>query len=185
MRKIITLTLLGIFSLSCSETDNSEEALLPAGTKLTAIINGISFAAQDEATAAGFSQSDNITVLLISGAYVNPLSNTLSTEAISILLTIDLDAEFTASSQWYANSDNVIVVGAYVADEDPLSNDDFLIEANTENTDENNARIRITQLDKITKIISGEFEFTAKDEETGQIYTVTNGRFNEVPFENN
>ncbi|GEQ85203.1 hypothetical protein ULMS_07110 [Patiriisocius marinistellae] len=55
------------------------------------------------------------------------------------------------------------------------------INATTENTD--NAIVKVTFIDKTNKVISGEFSFTATDEDSGQTFEVTQGRFTNVPYD--
>ena len=186
MKKIIFILLLAT-TFSCSNSDDSptEELLIP-GNKLTAKIDGQNFAALDESTSAGFSQANSVTAILIAGGSTNPSSSNFSTEAIGIALTIIQESEFTASSQWYVNSDNgdIIVAGAYSRG-DSLNDTSNIIEASSDTDQLSSARIRITKLDRTLKTISGEFEFTAEDEETGQIYTITEGRFNDIQYDSN
>lgn len=42
--------------------------------------------------------------------------------------------------------------------------------------------IKITAIDRDSKTISGEFNFKALDEETNVTYTITDGIFNEMPY---
>lgn len=185
MKKIITYILLTVFILSCSNSNDNDDLLLPEGTKLTAKINGQSFAAQDDTTSVGFSQSSNLAVLFLIGSQVDQNSSTFATGAISLAFTIELDATLEASSQWYTNSDDVIVIGGYVFSDNPLNDEDPDISATSEDTNNSDARIRITQLDRTAKTISGEFEFTAFDENTGSTYTITEGRFNQIEYQTN
>lgn len=48
-----------------------------------------------------------------------------------------------------------------------------------------NIFIKITTIDKDKKLISGEFNFVAIDEDTNKKYTVTDGQFKNIPYKLN
>ena len=184
--KLIVIVLAAL-SFSCSSnSDDSDDLFISGGTRLTAKIDGRNFAALDEATVAGFSQSDNVTVILIGGAFSEFVSDaTIATESIGLGLTVIQNATFGASSQWYANNEDasIIVTGTYLRNNttNSVSNE---VEA-TSDFEEASARIRVTQLNRVSGLMSGEFEFVARDDRTGDTFVITEGKFNDVPFENN
>lgn len=183
LKKYFTLVIVAILMACSSNDDGGIDGFQADGTKLTARIDGRNFAAQDAATAAGFSQSDGIVVILVSGGSASVSSNTVTSEAIAILLTVFQEPAFEASSQWYENTmdGNVIVAGAYTLTTD-INDDEGEIDASTD-FDGSNARVRITKLDRSTGLMSGEFEFIAWDSDIDEFYTITQGRFNDVQFE--
>ena len=176
---------LAIVSLSCSNSDDSDDVIVSGGTRMTAKIDGRDFAALDEATVAGISSSGDITVILIAGAFTELNSDDFATESIGLGLTVIQEAAFAASSQWYENTQDgqVIVTGTYLKSES-VEDTSNAIEATSE-FDAPSARIRVTQLDRAAGLMSGEFEFIARDERTEETFVITEGRFNDVPFENN
>lgn len=169
---------------SCAK-ETLQSYKLPVGNLMHAKINGETFSVTDELVVAGFSQVDSITVFLITGSSANSSMIDISSETIGLGLTIVQDEEFLASSQWNTtDEENQSIVVASYSKLASVNNDSNGIESSTEN-EGGSARIKVTELNKIAKTISGEFEFTAIDDETNKVYAITDGVFKDVPFEEN
>lgn len=167
---------------SCTEELILTEEVLPEGNVLRANVNGNAFLALDETVAAGITQVDSVTVIVISGGSADISRINVASEGMVMGMTIVRNEEFKASSEWYTTSedDEINVTGAY-SKLNSLSNDADVIESSSENAG-GSARLRVTEWDKEAQTISGEFEFTAVSEATGDVFVVSEGRFTKAPY---
>lgn len=171
----LSLLILLIFNVSCSKEDVLSDDILGGG-RVTAIINGNIFESAKE--------YDKVEITTVSGIYIIALSagDAEGVNKLKGLVLVASGLDFNSLNNgktWnqVGNSGEIDrAAAAYSEDDGNGEENDF----DTELTKE--VYIKITSIDKNKKIISGEFSFTAVDEDTSKEYQATNGKFIEIPY---
>ena len=179
LKNSLLCCLLLIVFTSCNKDDDATTEMGLDG-QISARIDGESFTSEafDGAVEASFSEVDlgdtKYFVMAIGGADLS--SNSL--RAVGIAFGGFDFSNVTAGSEFKGISNeegNPFALGTY-----QLERDIDEINASSENT--SSATIRITAINREQRLISGEFSFTATDEETNESYNVTNGVFTNIPY---
>lgn len=181
MKKIIYILLIGIFTLGCSKSSDSEAL---SNSKMGFKVNGKQRTVLDGGIKAGFTETtfmDNtIGTLSIYGSFGNIFKGKnfggLLFGVSSIGESIDLKKDIT----WTKGNiqENIKITCSYV--EDFYSDDVDLVEANYI---DGNFTIKITSYHEAKQTISGKFEFTLYDDVLNKEFKVTDGFFNEIELE--
>ncbi|WP_350284821.1 hypothetical protein [uncultured Croceitalea sp.] len=183
MKKLL-FTILLITTWSCSSSDDSTSET-PVGTLLTATVNGQDFAASDELVNATLTLGGIVNIFTVTGAFAESSSGMAKSESIGIVLSFDDETDFTNGTEWSSTNTDTTnrVIGQYIIGAATLSEADAIIAS----TDANNgsAFLKITSLNTSSQTISGEFNFTAIDEDNGETYQIANGKFNNIGYQLN
>ena len=162
---------------SDDSNDNNLEGNLGDGETI-AQVNGQEFAA-----AEGNTSGLLITIPETEGFYIFTISSAIalnesgsSRDLLSIGLAGNNVNDLRVGEVWDANSETQAVTGTYAE----VRNETSEIIASSEL--EGTATFTLTAIDRDARILSGEFSFIAQDEFTGDIFTVTNGRFKNVSY---
>lgn len=176
MKKILFLFLTLVLLTGCSSNDDSNDLDYLDGAYLTAKVNGQNFVAE------GNSLFDGVHAQLVEAGPVFAFAigaasfdGSTNTEAIGIGLGgLDFNV-ITAGTEYFAQQEDITVSGYYSEQDE---NGTYL-----SSESELNAYVKITAIDKVNKIVSGEFYFTAIDDDNPNIlYNVTDGIFNDVQY---
>ena len=186
--KKITLIVLTLILYSCSATDdsinpdNSDPVEDPDNpVVVTAMVNGNAFSVTMEEAIF------NAEPIFFVGTRLTFLARKHSDSPLDIkVILIDIwfenSSEFAVGAEY--DSTNLppgtgVFIGEYQTSEEGT-----LVDASTENTIV--PYLKITAIDEVNSLISGEFSFTAQDTENGQLYTyeITEGVFTDVEFNN-
>ena len=167
-----------ILLTSCSSSDD-ENPLFTNGNFLSADIDNDRFEAIDASVSVIFSENSSGFGLVIAGSRGDILSGETTFEALEIGAFFTDRSEFAAGMEWRSSAMDIIAnpLGAYQG----ISSDQSVINATSEGN--NNTVLRITSLDEENQIISGEFSFTATDDDI--TLQITNGVFTNVPYQIN
>jgi hypothetical protein len=175
---IITMVTLII---ACSESNDVDPTIACGGSMLTGQVNGNNFAASDELVTAKLSPSGLTNIFVITGACATSISGAASSESIGLVVALENLDDFSEGNSWKSMEESTnTVIGQYIIVQASLADADGVI-ASSDNM-EGDAFFRITALNTTTQTISGEFNFTGIDENNGELYTITNGRINQVPY---
>ena len=143
------------------------------GTDFVAKVNGKQFGASLENVHAYITVTENVYTVAIGAGAVEGL--TLG-KAIAIAFSGSDYDELNAGST-HNSTEGQYPAGAGYEEHYTDSNEDY-------ETDEvESIYIKVTAIDKSNLTISGEFNFTAIDEDTNTTYTVTDGKFTNIPYE--
>jgi len=168
---LLSIFILVIVCSSCSIDDATDDIL--GGGKITATINGNQF--------KSVAEYDRIEITTVTGYYVIILGagdaeGVKKLKGLAIGMVGEGYSTLSTGTSWNkVGSDSEINTAEAGYSEDDGSND-----FETDKTE--SIYVNITSIDKDKKIISGEFNFTAVDEDTGKEYKATNGKFTNVPY---
>lgn len=168
---LLILCLLLISSCTKSNSlDNLED--ITQGTDFTAKVNGTSFGVKKDFARAQINRTQGFYVITIVAVDV---TSTVDAKGIGLAM-IGTDFNQLKAGIIFNTPEDGNVGASY--GESDLINDvnDF------ETDDFKTVYIKITGIDKNKKIISAEFNFTVKDDD-GNIATITDGKFNNLPYE--
>lgn len=175
-KSFLSIPLILLFFLSCTVEDAIEQ-LVDEGD-FTAKVNGDNFSAEKAAIAVkintNINQSGLYSIAMIAGDIV-------STEKAKVIGLVMVGPDFnqlSAGKIFEEISENDTEGGGAGYSEDLGSNNDDI-----ETDIIESVFIKITSIDKDEKLISGEFNFVAIDEDKNKKYTVTNGQFTNIPYQ--
>lgn len=184
MKDIFSILLL-IFVTSCSTNDSkiSDDDLDLSGTFITAKVNGNNFEARPNTMgiptiSAALVEKDLVFSLAISGIDLN--DNLTEGEGLALVLAgtnfNEIVNDFEV--QLPQNEDDSFVFGGGFEITRTGNSDNTNFEFNEDSP----GFFRITRIDKEAQIISGRFEFSLTETNSGEFYTITNGIFNEITY---
>ncbi|GMN06983.1 hypothetical protein MTsPCn5_23720 [Croceitalea sp. MTPC5] len=184
MRYFIPLLLSMVF-IACSSDDDSgstdDDNPVLGDSFITAKINGDDFQAvpMDRGVptiSAALSESPAFFSLVISG--IDLFEDITEGEAIIIAMagsSFDLVTEGAQVNNPVDNPLELTFGGGYAPYETGGPNVDF-------DTDGSSGFLRITAIDKEAQTISGEFEFSVENSDTGEVLQITEGVFNNIDY---
>lgn len=171
-KSFLSISLILLFFLSCTVEDAIEQ-LLDEGD-FTANVNGDNFSANKAAIAVKINQLGFYSIGMVAGDIVS----TEKAKVIGLAMVGPNFDQLSAGKTFDEISENDTEGGGAGYSEDLGSNNDDI-----ETDIIESVFIKITAIDKDKKLISGEFNFVAIDEDKNKKYTVTNGQFTNIPYQ--
>lgn len=176
MKKLILLFMLSIILSNCSSNDDSDSDLFenPSGSYLRANVNGENFVTNGvlDGVSAQLTESSSIFAFALSAAVYDGNS---FIRTVSFGIGGGDSGAFTNNFEVTSTDEGFTVLCYYI---EANANGD-----STGGVSEDNAYIKITSIDRVNKIISGEFNFVAIDTNNPNLnYVVTDGVFNEIEY---
>ncbi|GEM_PF-7068227 len=166
---------LAILFLNCSVEDAVSNLDILDGDDFTAKVNGENFRADKEAVTVKISviQAEYYSIALVAG----DILNTTNAKAIGLAMVGPNFDQLSAGKTFDKVSENDTEGGGAGYSEELGSNNDDI-----ETDFIESVFIKITAIDKDKKLISGEFNFVAIDQDKNKKYTVTDGKFKDIPY---
>ncbi|MDH7914235.1 hypothetical protein [Winogradskyella sp. SYSU M77433] len=173
MKKIFCLFAMSISLLACSVSDNSDGDSNPSGTFVSAKVNGSNFLADLGLSGISAQLYENNSVFAFGLAAVDyEGGNNASTIGITFG-GIDFGSVIDGF-EVFGDGQDFYVSGQYAASINGNSSGG----ASDENT-----YLKISSIDKVNQVISGEFSFVAIDNDNPDVtYSVSEGTFNNVSY---
>jgi len=175
--------LLVLLTFSSCSSDNSEDMIdemtSNGGASFTARVNNMDFDAESDFIDANVTIQSGFYVISIAAG--DPLDQN-NAQAIALgMFGTDFDS-LESGQQWNVIPDNQnqfmdVAVGGYAFG---IATDQI---TDTGTTDVTQINVRLTCIDRDRRLISGEFNFVALEEETNTTFTVTNGVFTNILYE--
>ncbi|WP_394749762.1 hypothetical protein [Spongiimicrobium salis] len=167
--------------ISCSKTDDDslpEEEMMEMSEppvenqQFSAKINGETFTPPNDFVTATVATESEFYAIGIAAA--GPTSSTTAKGIVLAMTGFNFDT-LEAGMTWSLPTTESPLDGATAA----------FGQGNLETDEIQEIFVRLTNIDRVQRTISGEFEFVALDEETNRIYTVTDGLFRNVVYDLN
>lgn len=183
MKKLKLLPLLGLFFpilYACTVDDEGDINPEPE-TSFSATIGPRKFATTMEFVGAEFSigSGDRFQFLVEAFDYKN--INTGEGQSIFFSVPGDHFEDLKAGDE-LGDDDNALLFGTLAIYTIHTTFDDYEGGGSTSHDDFANIRVRITAIDKVNELISGEFSFVVYDDENDIYYQVTDGKFNNIVY---
>lgn len=171
MKKFIYLFSICSLFFNCSDDDDSTNS---SDSFISATINGESFMSDDsllEETGLFFETGSFF------GFSIGGFMNDGDLDAATLAITFGgADFDMVINGSEFTNQEDANVLGFYMV----TVNGEDIVDADSGETA---AFVKITSIDKINNIISGEFNFIATDEtDNNATYNITNGVFNNINY---
>lgn len=162
--------------MSCSDDDNDPVLTDPF---LFAKVNGESFLAKEEFIDATFTQegNDEYEFTLIAAEFDE--ITTINSRVVSLLVFGEGFDDLSDGTQFSGLN---IFTGTGAIGIFFIYQNSVITEESISLIGNNSASLKITAIDKTKQVISGEFSFTAENEDSGEQYTVTDGVFRDIKY---
>ncbi|WP_418639443.1 hypothetical protein [Winogradskyella sp.] len=177
--KRLLFMLVSLSVLVACSSNNSDDFNEPndlSGAYLTAKVNGEDFVVEGNSILTGvYAQLVESNSVFVFGIGATTFDDGFNARVVSLALGgLDFDM-VVAGGEYYAQQGDLTVAGYY---NEQNTNDTYLSsESNME------AYVKITTIDKINRVVSGEFQFVSIDDDNSNItYAVTDGVFNEIEY---
>ncbi len=145
------------------------------GTDFTATVNGTDFGTSIANVSAQITVNSGVYAIALGAGDAEGISKL---KAIALAMSgFDFES-LEAGRTWNTMEDEQGNAGAGY--EEDIAGNETGDDVSTDTTTE--IFIRITAIDKEAKLISGEFNFVAIDEDNGITYNVTDGKFESIPY---
>ncbi len=174
--KTFFLLSISFFLLSACSVEDVIEQLVDEGD-FTAKVNGDNFSAEKAAIVAKIDTNINQSNLYYIGIAAGDIVSTEKVKGIGLVMVGSDFDQLSAGETFDEVSENDTEGGGAGYSED-LGTSDVNIDTDLIES----VFIKITAIDKDKKLISGEFNFVVLDEDTNKKYTVTNGKFTDIPY---
>lgn len=190
MKRLIYFLCISIVLISCSGSDDSSDSNPNDGqpqsseTFIRATVNGNVFMASPNADGsqrveAALAETGFQDIYLLNIVGVN-LNSTTEGESVFLFLN-GQDFSSVGSGFEYVDTeadDEELLIGFA-----GLYTDDVVDDGEGDyGYVENSGTFKITSINKTTQVISGEFNFTSTNNISGEVYTVTDGVFNNINY---